>query len=168
MNLVFYSCHSPKYFIKIKSFFQHNLYSLENSKILVPKTITKKAINPSNFFNLKKELSIGSVCIVDRVYPDKGPVCIIDHINKSGYNFLIGKTPLKSLTTFPDMSNIYKPISGLKLVVVETVGPQRFSRVKKPQGLISESVGLVSPVWHYVNVEVFSKNFFGPLKKESK
>jgi hypothetical protein len=164
MNLVYYNNHSPKVFLQKESLFQHDLYFLDDLRVLVPKTITKKTINPSNFFNIKCKLSLDSVCIVDRIYPNKGPVCIIDHVNKSGYNFLIGNTPIKSFSVFPDMSNIYKPIPGLKQVVVHTIGPKRFCRLKETGFLISESVGLVSTIWHYVNVGVYSKNNMVPFK----
>ena len=161
MNLVFYNCNLPKIFQDRKTVFEHSLYYVKNTKILVPKTFCEETINPLNFFSLKQKLSFNSICIIDKVYPDNGPVCIIDHVNRSGFNFLAGKTPVKNLPTFPDMSRIYNPIKDLKQVVVHTVGPKRFHKEKNVSQIISESVGLLSPVWHYVGVGVFSKNKMG-------
>ena len=104
MNLVFYSIRPPKNFSKTKEIFHHVVYFSGEEKILVPKVFSRECINPINFLSLKNKLLFRSICIIDRIYPDKGPVCIIGHINRSGYNFLIGKTPLKSFPTFPDMS----------------------------------------------------------------
>ena len=161
MNLLFYDCNSPKNFQGRESFFEHNLYYVANTKVLVPKTFCEDTINPFNFFSLKQKLSFKSICIIDKIYPDNGPVCIIDHVNRSGFNFLVGKTPIKNLPTFPDMSSIYNPIRDLKQVVVHTVGPKRFHKEKNISQTTSESVGLLSPVWHYVGVSVFSKNTIG-------
>jgi hypothetical protein len=81
----------------------------------------------------------------------------MDHINKSGFNFLFNKTPYKTFPTFPDMSRIYNPLNNLEQVVVQTLGIKSFSKKTKTEGVFSEMIGLVSPVWHYVNVQVFGK-----------
>ena len=62
-------------------------------------------------------------------------------------------------TIFPDISKIYHEISGLESAVVNTVGPERFHLRPKSNNVISESVGLIAPVWHYVGVIVFAQNF---------
>ena len=83
----------------------------------------------------------------------------MDHINQAGTNFLIGNTPEVGLPTFPDMSNIYNEIKDLKKNIVYTVGPKRFLNSVVLEGkIISHSVGLVSPVWHYVGVKVYAQN----------
>ena len=82
-------------------------------------------------------------------------------MNRSGINFLKGNTPQKGLPTFPDMSCVYNQIAKLKKVVVHTVGPTLFES-KNPNSLvISESVGIVAPIWHYVQVKVFAKGVYG-------
>ena len=44
--------------------------------------------------------------------PDNLRSKTIDHINKTGNNFLIGKTPHNNQLGFPDMSDVYKNIKG--------------------------------------------------------
>ena len=84
-------------------------------------------------------------------------VCIVDHVNRSGTNFLIGETPVKNFPVFPDMSKIYNIIPGYKQVVVHTLGPSRFLKQYKQKQITSESVGLISPIWHYIGVNVYAK-----------
>ena len=57
------------------------------------------------------------------------------------------------------MSKIYHRIPGLESAVVHTVGPERFHLRPKSNNMISEAVGLIAPVWHYVRVKVFAQNF---------
>jgi len=136
----------------------HNIYFIKNKTIIVPESFSAKNINPKNFLKLKKNLAIKSILIFDRTKPTNQPSSvIIDHINRSGFNFLIGTAPVANLPMFPDMSRIYNPIDGYKEVVVHTVGPSRFKDTYPIKNTISESVGLIAPVWHYVGVLVFAK-----------
>ena len=158
MNLMFYNIYEPKKYNKQKSLHAHNLYYSDNFRILVPQEFSKTSVNPENFYKIRESVGLDGICIVDKLHPNMGPVCIIDHVNRSGTNFLIGKTPIESLPVFPDMSKIYNRIPGYKQVVVHTLGPNRFSKQKEQDYITSESTGLVSPVWHYVGVDVFAKN----------
>ena len=63
--------------------------------------------------------------------------CVLQTINRSGYNFLIGKT-IANLPRFPDMSKIYNEISGLESAVVHTVEPEDFI-LGQTNNIISES-----------------------------
>ena len=81
----------------------------------------------------------------------------MNHVNRSGYNFLIGRTHELDLPRFPDMSNIYNAIPNLSTVNVHTVGPKRFDSATSDKVVLSEAVGLVAPIWHYVRVKVFAK-----------
>ena len=83
------------------------------------------------------------------------------YLVNSGYNFLIGKTPAQDLPRFPDMTNIYNEIPGLKSTSVHTVGPERFKLKLDTTNVVSESVGLIAPVWHYVGINVYAQNFKG-------
>ena len=85
--------------------------------------------------------------------------CIINHINRSGTNFLIGNTPFKNLPTFPDITSIYNKIKGYDQVVVHTVGSRRFKTFSEKNTLVSEIVGLVAPVWYYVGTKIFAKSY---------
>ena len=55
------------------------------------------------------------------------------------------------------MSKIYNTIANLEKVVVHTLGTENFSKKNETNIVISEMIGLVSPVWHYVGVKVFGK-----------
>ena len=137
----------------------HKLYIKKKEFFLVPNRFDEGIINPETFLKLKEEMEIISILVIDRTIPGDKKLCIINHVNRSGYNFLIGKTPTANLPRFPDMSKIYNKISGLEPAVVHTVGPERFHLRPKINHAISESVGLIAPVWHYVGVKVFAQNF---------
>ena len=159
MKLVLYGLYQPKKKYKRKTpILGHTVYDQGDSKMIVPKEFSGASINPKNFIGLKKEFNIESITILDRLKPDNGPVCVVDHVNQSGYNFLMGQTPISGFPTFPDMSNIYNQIKNLEGVVVYTVGPDLFSGAGPSSLIASESVGLISPVWHYIRVRVFAKN----------
>ena len=137
----------------------HKLYIKKKEFFLVPNRFDEGIINPETFLKLKEEMEVISILVIDRTIPGDKKLCIINHVNRSGYNFLIGKTPTANLPRFPDMSKIYNKISGLEPAVVHTVGPERFHLRPKINNVISESVGLIAPVWHYVGVKVFAQNF---------
>ena len=137
----------------------HKLYIKKKEFFLVPNKFDEGIINPETFLKLKEEMKIKSILLIDRTIPEDKRLCITNHVNRSGYNFLIGKTPIVNLPRFPDMSKIYNEMSGLESAVVHTVGPERFHLRPKSNNVISESVGLIAPVWHYVGVKVFAQNF---------
>ena len=99
----------------------------------------------------KKQIQI---VVLDRVKNSKGLFPIEDHINKSGYSFLSGKTPHNNRPRFPDISNAYthpSPNPNGKTVV--TIGPKRFSDSNLDGAIISEAAGLVVPVLNYVELK---------------
>lgn len=122
--------------------------------IFVPKSFLIECVNPANFLGLKNKFSLKTILVFDRTKPKIKNVCIVDHVNRSGFNFFIGSSPVKNLAMFPDMSNIYKPVKGLTKITVHTLGPKRFSEEKTSNIRTSEITGLISPVWHYVGVKV--------------
>ena len=96
MNLVNYKLSPPHHYNFKKKMLNHTIYTLGEKTEVVPDQFKPNCINPEIFFNLKTKLKLESVLLLDRTYPKfKSDVCIIDHINRSGYNFLIGKTPFK-------------------------------------------------------------------------
>ena len=70
---------------------------------------------------------------------------------------MIGTDKINGYPMFPDMSNVYHPIGKFKKIRVHTLGPSRFIENIKCDNIISEFVGLISPIWHYVGVKVFCK-----------
>ena len=142
---------------KKTTLFDHFIYEIENKTIIVPIKFRKENINPENFLKLKKKLNIENILIYDRTNPCCKNACIIDHVNGSGFNFFIGSKSIKGFPMFPDMSKIYKPIKDLKKITVHTVGPKRFKNKPVSKQITSESIGLLSPIWHYVGVLVSGK-----------
>ena len=159
MNLIMYGLQAPNDYNLKSTLFNHELYTKQKKLFLVPNKFDDTAINPKNFLKLKGKIKIRSTLLVDETIPKNKRLCIANHVNRSGFNFLIGKTPIANLPRFPDISKIYNEISGLESTVVHTVGPERFHLKLKNNNVISESVGLIAPVWHYVGVKVFAQNF---------
>ena len=143
---------------KKTTLFDHFVYEIENKTIIVPIKFRKENINPENFLKLKQKLNIESVLIYDRTIPFCKNACIVDHINGSGFNFFIGSKSINGFPMFPDMSKIYNPIKDLKKITVHTVGPKRFKNKPISNQITSESIGLLSPIWHYVGVLVSGKS----------
>ena len=152
-----YRLYPPKKAIIKKHLFGHAVYSAEKYTMLVPQSFEKRNINPKNFIKLKQQFKFKSIIILDRTKPSLKNTCVLDHVNRSGFNFLTGLDKIKGYPMFPDMSNIYYPIENLKKITVHTLGPSRFAKKIKCRNIISEFVGLISPIWHYVGVKVFCK-----------
>ena len=137
--------------------FGHVVYGKETTTTIVPKKLKKENVNPKNFLKLKKKIKLKNILILDRTKPSFKNACVLDHVNRSGFNFLIGTDKINGYPMFPDISNIYIPMEGFKKITVHTLGPSRFAKNMKVRNVISEFVGLVSPIWHYVGVKVFCK-----------
>ena len=159
MNLLLYGLIIPSKHSSKITLFSHTLYTKDKCIYIVPNKFDDGTINPENFLKLKEEMKIKSILIIDKTIPGDKKLCITNHVNRSGYNFLIGKTPTGKLPRFPDMSKIYNKNPGVESAVVHTVGPERFRLRPKSNSVISESVGLIAPVWYYVGVKVFAQNF---------
>ena len=159
MNLPKYSLIPPIKYNNKTVLYHHALYTTLDNRSIVPLVFDGNTINPKNFLKLKIDLDIHSINVIDRIKPKHPKVYISNHANRSGYNFLIGKTPIQGFPRFPDMTNIYNKIPGLKPISVHTVGPKRFVLKLDTINVVSESVGLVAPVWHYVGIKVFAQNF---------
>jgi hypothetical protein len=159
MNLPIYALSPPDKYDSKTELFGHFVYFTKKNTHITPLLFSNTTLNPKNFLNLKSELELSSILIIDRTRPNDKKRCIMNHINRAGYNFLVGNTPTQGLPRFPDMSNIYNPIPGLKTVTAHTVGPKRFTLIENNVFFLSESVGLVSPIWHYIETKVFAQNF---------
>ena len=159
MNLTMYGLQAPNDYNLKSTLLSHKLYTKQKKLFLVPNKFNDTIIDPKNFLKLKEKMKIKKIFLIDKTISKNKRLCITNHVNRSGYNFLIGKTPIANLPRFPDMSKIYNEISGLESAAVHTVGPERFHLRPKSNNVISESVGLIAPVWHYVGVKVFAQNF---------
>jgi len=125
----------------------------ENKTYIWPKFFDSDHISPKSLHELKLKHSIENIIIIDRVKNIQSDIQIKDHINKSGLNFLKSKTPYKSFPTFPDVTHIYNHAEKFD-IIVQTLGPDRFNTTTKSEEIISETIGIVAPVWHYIGVAV--------------
>ena len=138
-----------------QNFYDHDLCEKKSSVFIKPKQYNSVSISPFNFFSLKKKYNIKAVLLFDRVIGVSGRVVVSDHVNRSGFYPLRGKTPYKSLTMFPDMSKIYERDPNQKETTVHTLGPKRFKNKQLSDSLVySEGAAAVSTLWHYLNVKV--------------
>ncbi len=156
-----YLCNYTKEWNKIVkpegSIANHIFGKISNQIIIWPEKIDSETINPKNFNELKKQQSIKELLIIDRIIGVNKPVSLINHVNRSGQNFLRNKTPFNKLPQFPDMSKVYHEISGLDTVIVHTIGKKRFQNPPHEEKVIwSEMIGLIAPVAHYVGIRVFA------------
>jgi len=90
----------------------------------------------------------------DRIKGCREAISIKDHVNISGINGLIGKTPIQKFPMFPDMTNIYTSAKGLVQKIVHTVGKNRFSEARPSNKILSESIGILAPLFKYIEIKV--------------
>ena len=138
-----------------QSFCEHSVREKENKVLIRPNKYNTTSISPLNFLSLKEKYDIELIYLYDRVVGTNKKVVVSDHINRSGFYPLRGKTPYKTLTMFPDMSKIYETKPHQKNITVHTLGPKRFRKKKLNDSVIySEGSAAVSVLWHYLGVKV--------------
>lgn len=142
--------------IQFEGTFQNHKYGKINGRVIIwPLHIELETINPKNLIRLKKHFKLDELLIIDRLIGTDETISIINHINRSGQNFLRGVTPEGKFPQFPDMSKIYHKVPGLKTAVVHTIGTERFKKPPVEKNIIwSELVGLIAPVAHYVGIKI--------------
>ncbi len=160
-NKVLYLCAGPEAWgltiPAVKSAAQHRLGKLKGRTVIWPKAINPESINPGNFSHLLNKIDTNEILIIDRIKGANGWVSVKNHINRSGANFLIGRTPYNKFPRFPDISQIYQHVEGFEKRVVHTVGPKRFCEPPQEAGTIwSEAVGLIAPMAHYVGFRLWA------------
>ena len=102
-----YGLQAPNDYNLKSTLLNHKLYIKQKKLFLVPNKFDDTTINPKNFLKLKGKMKIKETLLIDKTIPEDKRLCITNHVNRSGYNFLIGKTPIANLPRFPDMSKIY-------------------------------------------------------------
>lgn len=141
----------------IESIANHIFSEINNKTIIWPEKIDSETINPKNFNEIKKHFNLKELLFIDRIIGMNKLVSIINHVNRSGQNFLRGNTPEGKFPQFPDMSKIYNEINDFKTVEVHTIGKERFQRLQSNENVIwSELVGLIAPVAHYVGIKIYA------------
>ena len=166
LNIHYYNNHLSKFNIDQKlnlKIFNHNVGIKNNDVFIVPNQFNETSISPTEFLGLKNKYQIKTVNMYDRTLGIKEKSLIIDHVNRSGVFFLKGNTPFKQRPMFPDMSHIYEKDLSLRSIVVQTLGYDRFKKVKsKEKVFFSEAAAIIATVWHYVGVGV--RGFATPTK----
>ena len=158
LNIHYYNNRLNKFNIIQKldlTFFNHNIGIKDNDVFIVPNQFNEISISPTEFLGLKSKYQIKTVNMYDRTFGIKEKSIIKDHVNRSGVFHLKGNTPHKQLPMFPDMSYIYEKDPSLNNIVVQTLGYDRFKKVKlKEKVSFSEAAAIIATIWHYVGVSV--------------
>ena len=166
LNVHYYNNQLSKFNIDQKldlKFFNHNIGIKDNDVFIVPNQFNETSISPTEFLGLKKKYQIKTVNMYDRTIGIKEKSTIIDHVNRSGVFYLKGNTPHKQRPMFPDMSYIYEKDPPLKSIIVQTLGYNRFKKVKLEERVFfSEAAAIIATIWHYVGVSV--RGFAIPTK----
>ena len=158
MRILYFN--APKKDFGIKADFKEKMFGhliKRGSSITVvnPTRFSKKNISLKNLDQLKKNLNIERIYIVDKISGLNKNILITDHINRSGISFLRGETPYNKKPMFPDLSKVYTCDEKKPRVVVQTLGPKRFKKPPSEPGVIfSESAAILTTLWHYIGVEV--------------
>ena len=158
MRLLYFNAPQKDFGIKTEfkeKMFGHRIKRGSKTIVINPTRFSKKNISLKNIDQLKKNLNIERIYIIDRISGLNKNILITDHINRSGVSFLRGKTPYKNLPMFPDMSKIYLSYKKKPGVVVHTLGPKNFKKPPSEKGVVfSESAAIFATLWHYIGVEV--------------
>lgn len=135
----------------------HKFGKLNSRTIVWPEKIDSETINPKNFNELKKHFNLKELLFIDRLIGTNKLVSIINHVNRSGQNFLRKETPFEEHPQFPDMSKIYNKINRLDTAIVHTIGKKRFQNPPNEEKTIwSETIGLIAPIAYYIGIKVFA------------
>jgi len=131
---------------------EHYIIKYKNHTIVVPIEINFKLFNPYNFNLLKQNIREKHMIIVDKIKTKKPIVHIIDHINKSGFNPLVGKTPFNDKPKFPDISNIYNRTNySIDQVIAICIGKELTDEFLENT---SEFIAIISIVASYVGWKI--------------
>ena len=157
-NRIIYFCYQPSvgenYKKKINAE-NHKAVEVKKNLIVWPDNISALTCSPENLHKLKDSLSTKSITVVDQIKNKGRLTAITGHVNRSGKNFLNGKTPFLEKPQFPDMTTIYHSPTNSK-TTVHTIGPKRYLSSKNLNNKVvwSSSIGLVAPVFSYLGFEV--------------
>ena len=158
MRILYFNAPPKDFGIKTdfkEKIFGHRIKRGSKTIIVNPTRFSKKNISLKNLDQLKKNLNIERIYILDRISGLNENILIADHINRSGISFLRGETPYKKRPMFPDLSKVYTYDKKKPRVVVQTLGPKCFKKPpNEPSVVFSESAAIFTTLWHYIGVEV--------------
>ena len=134
-------------------------YFLKNKNILIwPATNSNSTISPQEFLELISYFNFKKIILIDTIFNTDLIIKAVDHINRTGLNYLIGNTPYKSLPTFPDVSNTYREKNGKVFI---SVGNRNKTKIKNNnKNILSKWVAPIAVVWSYlgINIEAYGVN----------
>ena len=158
MKIFYFNAPPSAFGIKIKfneNIFGHNIKRGPKRTVVSPTRFSKKNISPRTLHQLKKDLNINQINMLDRISGLTKNILIADHINRSGISFLRGETPYNKGPMFPDLSKVYLNNKKKQGIVVQTLGPKNFKKPPNEPGIVfSESAAILATMWHYIGVEV--------------
>ena len=158
MRTLYFNAHPKAFGIKTdfkEKTFGHQIKRGSRVTVVSPNQISKKNLSLKNLNELKKNLNINKIYILDRISGLNKNILITDHINRSGISFLRGETPYNKRPMFPDLSKVYTHYEKNPRVVVQTLGPKRFKKPPSEPGVVfSESAAIFTTLWHYIGVEI--------------
>ena len=144
-----------------------NHYYIKHKKhqIITPCNLDIKIFTPSNFKIIKDTFGEDHLIIFDKIKSPNKFVQIIDHINKTGQNPLVGNTPFENKPRFPDISNIYdKKDYGVNQIECTSVGFKMYNILNEMN--ITEYISVVSIVGSYVGWKITGFGFSDKIIKE--
>lgn len=150
---VFWPDRKPEYSESSSITAQYFRHVLVDKRIhIFPGYSSVQDLNLDSIEELITALNIRDLLIVDRIWGAGEPICVADHVNRSGINFLRGKTPRGGRPMFPDMSKIYTTIDGLKPITVHTIGPEADPKSILSDRPLSKWAGIWTPAFSYLGV----------------
>ena len=131
----------------------HYKIEFKDYQIITPCNLDIKTFSPSNFNSIKEVLGENHLIIFEKIKNPNKFVQIVDHINKTGYNPLVGNTPFKNKPRFPDVSKIYdKKNYGINQIISTSVGFEMYNNLNEMN--INEYISVISIVASYVGWEI--------------
>ncbi|MAI87954.1 MAG: hypothetical protein CMF98_02370 [Candidatus Marinimicrobia bacterium] len=143
---------------KKKTIGNHHYIQFKNHQIITPCDLDIKTFTPSNFNLIKDDLNEDHLIIFEKIKSPNKFVQIIDHINKTGNNPLVGNTPFKDKPRFPDISNIYdKKDYGVNQIVCTSVGFEMYNKLNEMN--ITKYISVISIVGSYIGWKITAFGF---------
>ena len=143
----------------------HYYITYKKHRIITPCNLDIKTFSPSNFNIIKDTLGEDHLIVFEKIKNPNKFIQIVDHINKTGHNPLIGNTPFKDKPRFPDISNIYdKKDYGINQTECTSVGFEMYNKLNNIN--ITEYISVVSIVGSYIGWKITGFGFSDKIIKE--
>tara|TARA_B100000676_G_C18034883_1_gene821152 strand:+ start:1270 stop:1815 length:546 start_codon:yes stop_codon:yes gene_type:complete len=165
MSLVYFVSLPNISSLKKKIIGSHYYIEFKNYQVITPSDLDIRIFSPSNFNLIKDTLGENHLIIFEKIKNQNKFVQIIDHINKTGHNPLVGKTPFKDKPRFPDISKIYdKKNYGIDQIICTSVGFEMYNKLNEMN--INEYMSIISIVASYVGWKTTGIGFSHDIAEE--